>query len=60
MSQAAIPDPTANVTTTVRYTSPQRENTDSSHVKWNFEQLQHGLHAAQAPRDRQPTTAARR
>lgn len=54
------PTPTAKVTTTVRYTSPKGQNSYSRHVEWNFEQLQHGLHTAQASRARQSTTAALR
>ena len=54
------PTPTAKVTTTVRYTSPKGQNSYAKHVVWNFEQLQHGLHAAQASRARQSTTAALR
>lgn len=54
------PTPTAKVATTVRYTSPKGQNSYAKHLVWNFEQLQHGLHAAQASRARQSTTAALR
>jgi hypothetical protein len=56
----AYPTPTAKVTTTVKYTSPKGQNSYSRHLEWNFEQLQQGLHAAQASRARQSTTAALR
>jgi hypothetical protein len=56
----AYPTPTAKVTTTVKYTSPKGQNSYSRHIDWNFEQLQEGLHAAQASRARQSTTAALR
>ena len=54
------PTPTANVRTTVSYTSPMGQNSYTRHVEWNFDQLRQGLAAARDTRERQSTTAALR
>jgi len=51
----AHPTPTAHITSTVRYTSPQGKNSYARTVTWGFDHLQQGLSAAQAERARQST-----
>lgn len=56
----AYPAPVAQITTTVRYTSPKGQNSYSRRLEWNFDQLRQGLQAAQAIRARQSTAEAMR
>lgn len=49
------PTPKARITSTVRYTSPKGKNSYGRTITWGFDQLQHGLSAAQAERARQST-----
>jgi hypothetical protein len=54
------PTPMAQITTTVKYTSPKGQNSYSRHLNWDFERLQRGLQDARAVREGQSTTAALR
>lgn len=54
------PTPRAQITTTVRYTSPKGQNSYSRQLEWDFDQLRQGLLAAQATRARQSTAEALR
>jgi hypothetical protein len=56
----AYPTPTAQVTTTVKYTSPKGQNSYSRQLDWDFDGLRHGLRTAQETRARQSTAEALR
>ncbi|MEL4320310.1 HNH endonuclease [Leifsonia sp. YIM 134122] len=53
--QMSFPTPTANIRSTVRYTSPQGRNSYSGTLNWDFDELRRGLAAARMERDRQST-----
>ena len=54
------PDALADITATVRYTSPKGQNSYVRHATWDFHQLRLGLQTAQAARARQSTVQASR
>lgn len=56
----AYPLPKAQVSSTVRYTSPKGKNSYSGRLIWNFDQLRHGLLMAQQARARISTAEALR
>lgn len=56
----AYPTPTAQVTTTVKYTSPKGQNSYSRSLQWDFAELRVGLRSAQLVRAQQSTAGALR
>jgi len=54
------PVPLAQVSATVRYTSPQGKNSYADQLEWDFDQLRQGLETARAARARMSTARAMR